>query len=69
MWHAESARNEGQRRYALQTYSSARGRFVFDELPVGAYELQISAPGSDRYKTAFSVEEEICNWISNCCPP
>ena len=50
-------RNEEHKRYARQAYSNTRGRFTFDGLLPGAYELIVTAPNTEPYRTGFSIQE------------
>lgn len=52
-------RNEDHKRYAVQDYTSGQGRFSFDGLPPGSYELIITAPDTEIYRTAFSTQGDL----------
>jgi len=52
-------RNAGHKRYVLPATTNSRGRFAFENLPPGDYELRITAPGVQPYTTGFSCQSDV----------
>ncbi|MEZ4736796.1 MAG: NBR1-Ig-like domain-containing protein [Caldilineaceae bacterium] len=52
-------RNADQQQYLLTATTGARGRFHFPDLPAGAYQLTVRAPGLQPFLTGFSAIEAV----------
>ena len=52
-------RNAGQKAYALLAITGRGGRFKFEDLPPGDYQLEVRAGGALPYSTGFSCADSV----------